>query len=53
MSEEETKLAAGEEAIKFCPFCGSEFAELLKLNVIHECPEEGGCGLKFQIFRRK
>ncbi len=53
MSEVDTKLAAGEEAIKFCCYCGAEFAELLTLNIIHSCPDEGGCGMKFQIFRRK
>jgi len=49
---EETKLAAGKPAVKFCPFCGEEFSEPLTLNIKHECPIEGGCGLDFQIFSK-
>jgi len=52
MDEESTKLAAGKEAIKFCPFCGEEFAERLTLNVKHECPIEGGCSIDFQVFSK-
>jgi len=53
--EEETEtatLAAGDESIKFCPFCGSEFNKFLICNRKHNCPEEGGCGKSFAVYQK-
>ncbi len=53
MSEEETpSLAAGEELVNHCPFCGAHFSEFLSLNKKHTCPEEGGCGLSFAVYKK-
>lgn len=52
MSEEPPTIAAGNSEIKFCPFCGVEFSEFLSLNSKHSCPNEGGCGNSFAVYKK-
>lgn len=51
-NEPEATIAAGNSEIKHCPFCGSEFAEFMKLNSKVTCPNEGGCGTSFAVFKK-
>jgi len=54
-SEEESEsatLKAGNETIKFCPFCGVEFSQYLICNKKNSCPVEGGCGKSFAIYEK-
>lgn len=48
----EATIAAGTSEVKFCPFCGEEFAEFMILNSKITCPKEGGCGTSFVIYKK-
>jgi len=51
-TEPEAEIATGNSEIKHCPFCGSEFAQFMKLNSKVTCPSEGGCGTSFTVYKK-